>query len=339
MNKRFIIVQLTLIVLAVVSLGSSSKVAKHAKVTLFTDYKQNLPGTDVKISMIAVNGGSYVQGSSAKDIGHQKDEGPAHKVAIDGFWIGEFEITWEQYNLFARREIDAFKLAEGKSDEVVIKLDGVSSATTPYVDMSFGMGKDGYPAINVTQYAASVFCQWLSATTGRFYRLPTEAEWEYACRAGSTTAYCFGDSREELSNYAWYYDNSNESYHKVGTKKPNAWGIYDMHGNVAEWTLDQYDASFYATKSKSPSQNAWNHPTKLYPRTARGGSWYDDPEHLRSAARRPSSPNWKKRDPQIPKSLWWHTNAPFIGFRIVRPKKAPPKEEQKNYWIQPIEDI
>ncbi len=321
------------------NLGSTFKNEDKASIELFEDYIQKLPGTTVDISMLAIKGGSYSQGSPESEIGRNSDEGPIHTVEIEDFWMGEFEITWEQYNLFAQRKIDKFTINAKKSDEVNIKVDGVSSATTPYVDMSFGMGKDGYPAINVTQYAASVFCEWLSATTGRFYRLPTEAEWEYACRAGSSTAYSFGDNIKELSDYGWFYENSDDRYHKVGLKKPNAWGLYDMHGNVAEWTLDQYAASYYQTKRESTSKNDWNNPTTLYPRSARGGSWYHDPEQLRSAARMPSSPNWKKRDPQIPKSLWWHTNAPFIGFRIVRPNKTPPKEEQHKYWIAPIEDL
>ena len=193
------------------------------------------------------------------------------------------------------------------------------------------MGTDGYPAICMTQLAASKFCEWLSAMTGNFYRLPTEAEWEYACRAGTDKAFSFGDNSENLNEYAWYDSNSNEKYQKVGTKKPNPWGLHDMHGNVAEWTLDQYVPTTYRTRKKE-ARNPFQQPTKIYPKVVRGGSWMDSPKRLRSASRRPSSKKWKMRDPQIPKSKWWHTDAPFVGFRIVRPVKTPVEEEQKKYW-------
>jgi formylglycine-generating enzyme required for sulfatase activity len=167
--------------------------------------------------------------------------------------------------------------------------------------------------------------------TGNFYRLPTEAEWEYACRAGSSDAFSFGEDLEVLDDYAWYSSNSNDKYQLVGTKKPNAWGLYDMHGNVAEWTLDQYLPIAYRQR-KGEVLNPFQQPSKIYPKVVRGGSWMDSPKRLRSASRRPSSKKWKMRDPQIPKSEWWHTDAPFVGFRIVRPYKTPLEAEQKKYW-------
>jgi formylglycine-generating enzyme required for sulfatase activity len=167
--------------------------------------------------------------------------------------------------------------------------------------------------------------------TGNFYRLPTEAEWEYACRAGTTTAFSFGNETQNLDEYGWYASNSNDKYQPVGTKKPNPWGLHDMHGNVAEWTLDQYLPTAYG-KRKNEVLNPFEEPAKVYPKVVRGGSWMDAPKRLRSAARRPSSKKWKMRDPQIPKSKWWHTDAPFVGFRVVRPKKTPSVEEQKKYW-------
>jgi formylglycine-generating enzyme required for sulfatase activity len=204
--------------------------------------------------------------------------------------------------------------------------------------MSFGMGKDGFPAISMTQHAANKFCEWLSAKTGNFYRLPTEAEWEYACRAGTTTAYSFGDDPAKLGEYAWTAQNSNFKYQKVGTKKPNPWGLYDMHGNVVEWTLDQYDPNYYKQFGSMIITNPWNQATKPYPHSVRGGSWDDeDPALFRSSARRGSDKVWKIQDPQLPKSYWYHTDAQFLGFRVVRPLRVPPPEELDKYWTSHVE--
>ena len=295
------------------------------------NYVQKIPQTEENIPMIFVPSGSFKMGSPKSEIGHFADEGPQHEVQIDAFWIGQYEITWDLYNLFVSREIDQYQMKKDLESEVSIDVDAVSGATLPYVEMSFGMGTDGYPAISMTQLAAVKFCEWLSAMTGKFYRLPTEAEWEYACRAGSEEAYSFGEDLSELKDYAWYSDNSNEKYQKVGQKKPNSWGLYDMHGNVAEWTLDQYIPTAYK-KRKKDVDNPYEAPSKTYPRVVRGGSWMDKPKRLRSSSRRPSSKKWKRRDPQIPKSLWWHTDAQFLGFRIVRPLEIPSEEIQKKYW-------
>jgi formylglycine-generating enzyme required for sulfatase activity len=145
------------------------------------------------------------------------------------------------------------------------------------------------------------------------------------------TAYSFGDDVKKLDEYAVYFDNSNGQYAEGATKKSNAWGVFDMHGNVAEWTLDRYAADFYA-KYAGSMPSPWNVPTSLYERVYRGGSWDDDADGLRSAARKRSGLSLQKGDPQIPKSFWWYTNAPFIGFRLVRPAKAPTEEESKKFW-------
>jgi len=229
-----------------------------------------------------------------------------------------------------QREIDSKKIKYG--NDINVDVDAVTSATTPYVDMTFGMGSNGYPAISMTQLAASKFCEWLSAMTGNYYRLPTEAEWEYACRAGSESAYGFGNDVNQLADYAWYDYNSGGKYQKVGSKKPNNWGLHDMHGNVAEWTLDQYSPRSYYSYVNQIADNPYNRAQKLYPRVVRGGSWMSSDYRLRSSSRTPSNKNWKKQDPQIPKSRWWHTDAQFLGFRIVRPYKVP--DNYKDFWIQ-----
>ena len=295
------------------------------------NYVEQISDNEYLLPMQFIPGGNFTMGSPKFEVGHFGDEGPQHQVRVDGFWMGQFEITWDLYNLFVSREIDSKQVPKTSDSEVQIEADAVSGATTPYVEMSFGMGTDNFPAICMTQLAAVKFCEWLSAMTGHFYRLPTEAEWEYACRAGTETAYSFGEDSSQLTDYAWYEENSQDKYQKVGTKKPNPWGLYDMHGNVAEWTLDQYVPSVYGKRTAGVT-NPLVVGEKVYPKAVRGGSWMDAPKRLRSAARRPSSKQWKKRDPQIPKSKWWHTDAPFVGFRVVRPLKTPSIEEQKKYW-------
>lgn len=298
----------------------------------FEAYAERIEGSDENIPMAPVSGGTFMMGSNSGQIG----EGPAHNVGVSDFWMGTYEITWDQYLLFSEQRNNRENTDRGT--EVSLGVDGIASATTPYVDMSHGMGKKGYPVINVTQYAALTFCKWLSAKTGRFYRLPTEAEWEYACRAGSDGDYYFGNDTTQLGNYGWYKGNSSKHYHQVGQKTPNAFGLYDLHGNVAEWTMDQYNPGTYAEREGRSTEDPWVKPQKLYPRTVRGGSWMDDPEKLRSSARTGSDPRWKRIDPQIPKSRWWFTNAPHVGFRIVRPRITPAAEEIEKYWLDAIDE-
>jgi formylglycine-generating enzyme required for sulfatase activity len=277
-------------------------------------------------------------GSPAGEEGHKKDEAPQHEVKIEPFWMGKFEVTWNEYELFmfpeGERKIREFRKYNSSLDK---SADAVSRPTTPYVEMSFGMGKDGYPAISMTQHAANTFCKWLSAKTGHFYRLPTEAEWEYACRAGTTTAYSWGDDPDMAKDYAWFVDNSDAKYQKIGKKKPNAWGLYDMHGNVAEWCLDQYVPDAYSKFVGAVVESPWMKATTPYPHVVRGGSWDDEPLALRSAARRASNKSWKMQDPQLPKSIWYLTDAQFVGFRIIRPLKVPSPDELHKYWTSGVE--
>ena len=272
-------------------------------------------------------------GSPNYEKNRMADEGPVHKVYVDSFWMGKFEITWDLYELFMSREIDNKQIINDIKNEVNLDVDAITSATTPYVEMSFGMGVEGYPAISMTQLAASKFCEWLSAMTGNYYRLPTEAEWWYACKAGTENAFSF-DNADDIEEYAWFENNSNGKYQKVGQKKPNPWGLHDMHGNVSEWTLDQYNEDAYSNLKDSIINNPFNRPTTEYPRVVRGGSWKDSAEDLRSYKKIPSEKSWKRRDPQFPKSRWWHTNAQFLGFRIVRPYDTPNIEDIEAYWIK-----
>ena len=295
------------------------------------NFTQTIGGSDLVIEMVAIPAGSFTMGSPASEEKRNPDEGPAHTVELTSFWMSKYEITWDLYNLFVNRGIDSVENPNAPT-EVDIEVDAIAGATVPYVDMSLGMGtSEGLPVGNVTQYAASQFCKWLSAKTGYFYRLPTEAEWEYAARAGTQAAYHFGNDPVELENYAWSYENSEDTYHQVGQKGPNPWGLYDMYGNVAEWTLDQYQPDSYQDRD-GITFSPVIFPEKTYPRSVRGGSYYDDAEYLRSAARLASTENWKMRDPQFPKSKWWNTDAPFVGFRIVRDPNVPKESEIHHYW-------
>ena len=295
----------------------------------FEAYTDTIPGTDISFTMTPIPGGAFVIGSDDTHSEAEADEMPACSVQIEPFYMGIYEVTFDMYEIFRDAEKDA-DISKTNPD---YKADAVTRPSPPYEDPTFGMGKYGYPAVSMTQYAALMFCKWLSEKTGNFYRLATEAEWEYACRAGAQSAYSFGDDEDSLNEYGWYYENSNSSYHKVGEKKPNEWGLYDMHGNVAEWTLDQYREDYYVSLQDSVQSNPWSRPTRLHPRTVKGGSWDDDAEELRSANRIESSMDWKRRDPQLPKSFWWNTDSPFVGFRIVRPAKPMTPEEIANFWM------
>ena len=304
-------------------------------------YAELIEHTDVTIEMVPIKGGKFLLGSPDGEKGRRADEGPQHEVEIGPFWMAKCEITWEAYEVWmsdldiARR--DALGFAVTPRDKFSEKFQ-LTQPTKPYTDMTFGMGKRGYPAICMTQHACRVFCDWLGAKTGRYYRLPTEAEWEYACRAGTTTAYSFGDDPAQLGDYAWYLANSSEKYQKVGQKKPNPWGLHDMHGNVSEWCLDQFTADYYfkskvaAAESGGPAKDPLAIPLKEYPRVVRGGSWDDNPVRCRSAARVGSSEDWKQQDPQLPQSIWYFTDALNVGFRIVRPLTEPSDAERAAKW-------
>jgi formylglycine-generating enzyme required for sulfatase activity len=302
-------------------------------------YTNTIAGTRVSFAMVPIPGGEFVMGSPDTEPGRKPDEGPQHKVKVSAFWMGQCQVTWNEYELFMYPDEERRTRGTVPTDAAGDKLaDAVTHPSKPYVEMSFGMGKDGFPAISMTQHGANKYCQWLSAKTGRFYRLPTEAEWEYAARAGTTTAYFFGDDKSKLGEYGWFEQNSDFKYQKVGKKKPNPWGLYDICGNVVEWVLDQYDPDFYKQcASNGGTVDPWNKATKPYPISVRGGSWDDEATMCRSAARRGSDRSWKMQDPQLPKSIWYFSDAQFVGFRIVRPLKVPPPEQMQKYWTSGVE--
>jgi formylglycine-generating enzyme required for sulfatase activity/mono/diheme cytochrome c family protein len=300
-------------------------------------YTNTIPGTQVTFGMVPIRGGEFVMGSPQNEASRQPDEGPLHKVKISPFWMGKCEVTWDEFELFMFADQERKFKDQIPTDPYVDKIsDAVSRPTKPYVEMSFGMGKNGYPAISMTHHSAIKYCEWLSAKTGEYYRLPTEAEWEYACRGGTTTVYSFGDDASVIGDYAWYEKNSDFKYQKVGTKLPNPWGLHDMHGNVIEWCLDQYQPT-YQQFASATALDPWVKSTTPYPHSARGGSWDDSADKLRSAARRFSAKEWKQQDPQLPKSIWYHTDAQFLGLRVVRPLKVPPPNELFGIWNTGVE--
>ena len=287
-------------------------------------YKVTIPNTTVSYGMAPIPAGEFTMGSSAP--GARPDEQPVHKVKVDAFWMMTTEVNWDAYLMF----MFADQASEREKPDALI--DALSRPTAPHLEMSFGRGNNGFPAISMTQHAANKFAQWLSAKTGEFYRLPTEAEWEYACRAGGDPA------PKPLDEYAWYKKNSPQgafssgTYHTVGTKKPNAWGLYDILGNVMEWTADQY-APYSAAAQQNPTV-----PSKTaYPHAVRGGSWNDDEAAVTCTARVKTDASWKRQDPQLPKSVWYMTDAQWLGFRLVRPATLPSAEEMYRAWNNGVE--
>ncbi len=309
------------VAIVIATLSSITAVAINSD-TSFKKYEQIIPGSEVKFIMVPVAGGSFLIGSATADANKENDEAPQHEIKISPFWMGEKEVTFEEYLTFF-------------ADESVSrnsKVDAVTRPSIPYVDPAAAVGGDDqtYPAINVKQFGALMYCRWLYKKTGIFFRLPSEAEWEYAAKAGSATAYPFGNDASELGEYAWYKDNSSDSLHHGKLKKPNAWGLYDMLGNAQEWVLDQYQEDYYTSLEKAV--DPVRVPEVKHPLVVRGGSFKSDAAELRSANRIPSDLEWSKSDPQMPKSKWWSTDAPFVGFRIVRPVKQPTPAEAEQFF-------
>lgn len=295
-------------------------------------YIEKIPATDVSFEMVTLPSGIFIIGSPESEVNRRPDEGPQQSVEVSAFHIGKYEVTWDVFELFFKQNKELFSVMEASKLEGI---DAITRPSPPYEDPSYGMGKDGFPAVSMSTYSALVFCKWLSNITGKFYRLPTEAEWEYAARSGTESTYSFGDDLSEIDKYAVHYKNAEGKYAKVGSKLPNAWGLYDMHGNVAEWTLDEYKDDAYANVDK---KDPWTVPTVIHPRVYRGGSWDDDADKLRSAARTASSLKQQKRDPQIPKSFWWFTDSNDVGFRLVSPVKQPSAEEQLEFWQKVLDE-
>jgi formylglycine-generating enzyme required for sulfatase activity len=239
----------------------------------------------IGMKLVLVPAGEFQMGSSADEIKSWNDwfkqqenlksvdidrEGPQHRVRITRpFYLGAYTVTVGQFRKFVE---------DSGHDAGTASYDKDKSWRNAFPDQT-----DQHPVVNVSWDDAVAFCGWLGRKEGKTYRLPTEAEWEYACRAGSTARYCFGNDEEEkeLGDYAWYEKNSESRTHPVGEKRANAFGLYDMHGNVWQWCADWYDSGYYAA---SPTDDPPGPSTGSY-RVSRGGSWYHPARLCRSAAR------------------------------------------------------
>ncbi len=265
-------------------------------------YQQVIPQTRVSFDMVAIPSGSFVFGQTKK-------------AQVPTFWMGKTEVTYDEYQLFFEESRDPEPRPPKEGP------DAVTRPSPPYIDFTLGMGKvGGFPANSMQQYGAIMYCKWLYKKTGFFYRLPTEIEWEYACKAGADIP------SMDLADYAWFQGNSNEKYHQVGQKKPNAWGLHDMLGNVSEWVLDHFESDPTVRKDSPVFID------KYADAVVRGGNYQDPANLVRSTARMAADPKWNRRDPQVPKSIWWNADAPFVGFRIMRPAKQPSTAEINSFF-------
>ena len=301
----------------------------------FADFEETIPGTTASIRMVAVPGGSFRMGSPENEPFRGADESPQRNVTVSSFFMGETEVTWDQYWAFY-----AETMSEGRTppEEVYAnnakyELDAISGPTPPFgfPDQGWGMGER--PALTMTHYAAETFCEWLSLKTGKHYRLPTEAEWEYAARGGTDTPYFFEGSPRKFSGRGFrrhfskadtsviassiiYAGNSKSRTAEPSRVRANPFGLKNMSGNVLEYCSDWYAPDAYekmadgAVDPKGPESGTEH--------VVRGGLYSDDAADVRSASRRHTEHDaWLRTDPQNPKSIWWYSDIKGIGFRVV----------------------
>ncbi len=315
--------------------------------TYMVPYTTRIPATDVEFTMIPIPGGKFMMGSPESEEDRNDDEGPQFEVTVEPFWMGKYEVTWDEYQKYMKMVelYEQFHMLgrRNPTQDQMKNLDAITAPSALYEPSFTFMAGDGpdEAAATMSQFGAKQYTKWLSLMAGDFYRLPYEAEWEYACRAGTTTAYYFGDDPDDIEDHAWIFENSDENRQKVGQKEPNPWGLYDMYGNVAEWVLDQYSEEGYThVDGKSASvTESYNKPTQINPLVVRGGSFISEPYECRSASRLASEENWRIDDPNLPRSPWWLTTEPAtgVGFRLVRPLHAASREEMETFWAADLE--
>jgi len=255
--------------------------------TKFESYTEKIPGSSVSFDMVAIPGGEITIGSPDNEAGRDKNDLAPRKVTVKPFYMGKNEVSWQEYILYVFGE---------KEEIEKEKKDGITRPTKPYGSVYRDRGEKGFPAIGMSQHSAVYFAKWLSWKTGKQYRLPTEAEWEYACRAGAETPYFWGADASKAGDYGWSKENSEDQTHPIGKKQPNKFGLYDIVGNVSEWCLQD-------------DTNA--------PAVTRGGAFTEPVAKMRSASRMIDCPEWNELDPQSPPSIWWLSAADFVGIRLV----------------------
>jgi len=310
------------VMMAACSPGSQEKLPKR-----YTETVTTKDGEQLGFEMVLIPGGSFMMGSSEDQQGRVENEGPQHKVRLDSFYLCTTEATVELFAAYYQETVSAKedfleteqteKPADGED------VDAITGPTPVYGDMTMGYSNK-HPAMGMTWHNATTFCRWLSKKTGKKYRLPTEAEWEYACRAGSDHVFGFGNSAgrltadpNQLKDYAWYKENADFELHEVAGKKPNAYGLYDILGNVQEWVYDFYSPTTYKQLAEAgPILNPTG-PKTGDVHAARGGYHSSPAEELRCAYRCFEEDWWRMNDPQIPKSIWWLPDMDIVGLRVA----------------------
>ncbi len=290
-------------------------------------YVQEINNGTIKIHMQAIPGGSYLMANPKTSKNVKSANSGQVLVQLDPFWMAATEITHDQFMAYRFEEKDLNPIP-----------DAVSRPTAQYIDLTWGMGKEGgYPANSMQPYTALSYCKWLWKKTGIFYRLPTEAEWEYAAKEAKSQVWPKGLTAATAKDYAWYKINAKAAYQKVASKKPNALGLYDMLGNVAEWCLDMYAEDYFEQLAKNPKNFYVKRDYYRAFHTARGGSFKSTFTELNPSLRQGQTEEWNRRDPQIPRSKWWLTDGDFVGFRIVRPAVQPSPEAVEQFFKEMLE--
>ena len=304
-----------------------------ALVTGFENFTEKIPNTTVSFQMIAIPGGRFTLGSPEDEHDRKADEGPQKQVRISPFFMGETEITWDTYLAFYMQTRTEGRSTDTEGARKKQDVDAITGPTPPYgqPDQNWGLGDR--PAITMRHQAAETFCRWLSNVTGKTYRLPTEAEWEYACRAGTQTPYFFeGDPKDyapdklwnklfgadttNINSYVVYEANSQAKTHLSSEVRPNPYGLRNMPGNVAEFCQDWYAPDAYRQLPDGVVDPGG--PETGTEHVIRGGSFKSSPADVRCASRDfTNTEAWMKTDPQMPKSIWWYSDANMVGFRIV----------------------